>query len=60
MLNKHFVPQLVDIHRAVEFCKEHDDEELWTALIDSSIKMPYFVRSSSTTSGRTSTPPPSS
>lgn len=27
----------------MEFCKEHDDEELWTSLIDYSIDKPYFV-----------------
>ena len=41
--HRDFVIQLTDIGRAVEFCKEHDDEELWTALIDYSIDKPYFV-----------------
>ena len=36
-----FIQQLADIGRAVEFCKEHDDEELWTALIDYSIDKVY-------------------
>ena len=41
--HRDFVIQLTDIGRAVEFCKEHDDEELWTSLIDYSIDKPYFV-----------------
>ena len=35
--------ELADIHRAVEFCKEHDDDDLWTDLIDYSIDKPYFI-----------------
>ena len=34
---------LLDIHKAVAFCKEHDEPELWTELIDRSIDKPYFV-----------------
>jgi len=32
-----------DIHKAVEFCKEYDDVDLWHDLIDFSIDKPYFV-----------------
>ena len=35
--------ELNDIGRAVEFCKEHDDEDMWESLIDYSIDKPYFV-----------------
>jgi hypothetical protein len=35
--------ELADIGRAIDFCKEHDDEELWTDLIDYSVDKPYFV-----------------
>lgn len=32
-----------DIHKAVEFCKKYDDEDLWIDLIDFSIDKPFFV-----------------
>ena len=35
--------ELYDIHKAVEFCQEYDDLELWHDLIDFSIDKPYFV-----------------
>ncbi len=34
---------LLDIHKAVEFCREHDDAELWQDLIEQSLDKPYFV-----------------
>ncbi len=34
---------LLDIHKAVDFCKEHDEADLWKELIDRSIDKPYFV-----------------
>lgn len=37
------VDSLLDIHRAVAFCKEHDDPDLWADLIDRSLDKPYFV-----------------
>ena len=33
-----------DIHKAVEFCKEYDDVDLWHDLIDFSIDKPYFIQ----------------
>lgn len=35
---------LNDIDRAIEFCKEHNDVELWDDLIDLSMKKPQFIR----------------
>ncbi|KAG8177167.1 hypothetical protein JTE90_021761 [Oedothorax gibbosus] len=35
--------QLQDIDRAIEFCKEHDDKELWEDLIESSLDKPGFI-----------------
>ena len=35
--------ELADIHRAVDFCKEYDDVDLWNDLIEYSIDKPYFV-----------------
>ena len=32
-----------DIHEAITFCKERDDQELWEDLINVSIDKPYFV-----------------
>ncbi len=29
--------------QAVSFCKEHDETELWTDLIDRSLDKPYFI-----------------
>lgn len=34
---------LQDIDRAIEFCKEHDDKDLWEDLIVYSLKNPEFV-----------------
>lgn len=35
--------ELADIHRAVDFCKDYDDVDLWNDLIEYSIDKPYFV-----------------
>jgi hypothetical protein len=35
--------EMADIHRAIDFCKEYDDRELWDNLIDYSIDKPYFI-----------------
>ena len=35
--------ELVDVEQAVEFCKEHDDTELWDDLINYSIDKPAFI-----------------
>ena len=35
--------ELVDVEQAVEFCKEHDDAELWDDLIKYSIDKPPFI-----------------
>ncbi|GBM04489.1 Vacuolar protein sorting-associated protein 41 [Araneus ventricosus] len=34
---------LQDINQAIEFCKEHDDKELWEDLINSSLDKPGFI-----------------
>ena len=34
---------LSDIEQAVEFCKQHDDAELWNVLINYSLDKPYFI-----------------
>ena len=36
--------ELEDINQAIEFCKEHDDKELWEDLIQCSLDKPsnYF------------------
>lgn len=31
---------LEDIHQAIDFCKEYDDEELWNNLIDFALDKP--------------------
>ena len=35
--------ELVDVEQAVEFCKEHDESELWDDLINYSIDKPAFI-----------------
>lgn len=35
---------LNDIDRAIEFCKEHNDVDLWNDLIELSMKKPRFIR----------------
>ena len=35
--------EMADIHRAIDFCKEYDDPQLWDNLIDYSIDKPYFI-----------------
>ncbi|KFM71721.1 Vacuolar protein sorting-associated protein 41-like protein, partial [Stegodyphus mimosarum] len=35
--------QLQDIDQAIEFCKEHNDKELWEDLIQSSLDKPGFI-----------------
>ncbi|XP_054716491.1 vacuolar protein sorting-associated protein 41 homolog isoform X2 [Uloborus diversus] len=35
--------QLQDINQAIQFCKEHDDKELWEDLIESSLDKPSFI-----------------
>ncbi|GFT96345.1 vacuolar protein sorting-associated protein 41 homolog [Nephila pilipes] len=35
--------QLQDINQAIEFCKEHDDKELWEDLIQCSLDKPGFI-----------------
>jgi hypothetical protein len=35
--------QLNDVERAIEFCKEHNDHELWEDLINYSIDKPSFI-----------------
>ena len=37
------IAELSDIEQAVEFCKEHDDAELWSVLIDYSLDKPIFI-----------------
>lgn len=35
--------ELRDVDQAIEFCKEHNDEELWEDLIDYAIDKPTFI-----------------
>lgn len=35
--------QIQDIEMAIEFCKEHNDSDLWNILIDESVKEPTIV-----------------
>lgn len=35
--------QIKDIEMAIEFCKEHNDEDLWNILIEESTKQPEIV-----------------
>ncbi|XP_074658816.1 vacuolar protein sorting-associated protein 41 homolog [Tubulanus polymorphus] len=37
--------ELQDVDRAIDFCKEHDDIDLWKDLIDYSIDKPKFITS---------------
>ena len=37
------IDSMMDIHKAVKFCKEHDYPELWKELIDRSLDKPYFI-----------------
>jgi len=37
------ITELSDIEQAVEFCKEHDDAELWSVLINYSLDKPIFI-----------------
>ena len=34
---------MCDIHAAISFCKDQDDSELWTKLIDYSMDKPYYI-----------------
>lgn len=40
------IDELDDVDKAIEFCKEQDDAELWEDLIESSIKKPGERRKS--------------
>lgn len=35
--------QIEDIEMAIEFCKEHDDSDLWNLLIEESVKNPEIL-----------------
>lgn len=35
--------ELKDVNKAIEFCKEHDDQELWEDLITYSTEIPSFI-----------------
>lgn len=35
--------ELQDINQAIEFCKEHDDKELWEDLINCSLDKPSKI-----------------
>ncbi|XP_026843794.1 vacuolar protein sorting-associated protein 41 homolog isoform X1 [Drosophila persimilis] len=37
------IHSISDIEMAIEFCKEHNDNDLWNVLIDESIKQPEIV-----------------
>ncbi|GAB6021658.1 Vacuolar protein sorting-associated protein 41 [Chamberlinius hualienensis] len=37
------VEDLQDVDKAIEFCKEHDDKDLWEDLINSSLDKPQFI-----------------
>lgn len=37
------IKELKDIEQAINFCKEHDDEELWEDLINHSLKVPEYI-----------------
>ncbi|PIK53217.1 putative vacuolar protein sorting-associated protein 41-like [Apostichopus japonicus] len=37
------IDELNDVDKAIDFCKEQDDAELWEDLIESSIKKPVFI-----------------
>lgn len=37
------ISQIQDIEMAIEFCKEHNDSDLWNILIDESVKEPNIV-----------------
>ena len=36
----------MDIHRAIEFCKEHDDPDLWKDLVGKSLDRSVLVQCS--------------
>ncbi|GIY61763.1 vacuolar protein sorting-associated protein 41 homolog [Caerostris darwini] len=40
---KQITERLGDIDQAIDFCKEHDDKELWEDLIQSSLDKPGFI-----------------
>ncbi|XP_039275820.1 vacuolar protein sorting-associated protein 41 homolog [Nilaparvata lugens] len=37
------IKELKDIEQAINFCKEHDDEDLWEDLINHSLKVPEYI-----------------
>lgn len=37
------INELDDVNKAIDFCKEQDDVELWEDLIEASIKKPVFI-----------------
>lgn len=41
---KQITQELKDIKKAVEFCKDHDDKELWEDLINYSLDKPNFIK----------------
>ncbi|XP_023235855.1 vacuolar protein sorting-associated protein 41 homolog isoform X2 [Centruroides sculpturatus] len=41
---KQITQELKDIKKAVEFCKDHDDKELWEDLIKYSLDKPQFIK----------------
>ncbi|XP_071158448.1 vacuolar protein sorting-associated protein 41 homolog [Mytilus edulis] len=36
--------KLQDVNRAIEFCKDHNEPELWEDLIQSSLDKPFFIK----------------
>ncbi|KAL4222561.1 Vacuolar protein sorting-associated protein 41 [Mactra antiquata] len=38
------IDELHDVDQAIEFCKEHNDDELWEDLINHSLDKPDFIR----------------
>lgn len=47
---------LKEIDRAIEFCKDYNDEDLWALLIDRSVNNPDFIRVLLTTTGTHASP----
>nr|XP_017034718.1 vacuolar protein sorting-associated protein 41 homolog isoform X2 [Drosophila kikkawai] len=41
--NQEYLFLIKDVEMAIEFCKEHDDNDLWNTLIDESTKQPEII-----------------
>ncbi|KAK9887593.1 hypothetical protein WA026_023476 [Henosepilachna vigintioctopunctata] len=37
------IKELKDMHHAIRFCQEHDDQELWNDLINNSVDKPEYI-----------------